>query len=202
MLSLFKLNSKKTPKNKPVSIEKDKDYYKDFPVSTREWNNSIYVFNKKTLGLIAQATISTIKLINGYLSIYNLSIEDKLRKARLLQRFRRLSSHKTYISNGEFKHTNDKVIITLYTYNKQKYNYLYVLKERYLSLFYNKQIIKKLKKTFFLIKHKGLKYLEKANKEKFTLIKTINKFNVKNKILLIKYKSLYLDDFLTKFYKK
>ena len=196
------MNTRKTHKNKPVSIEKDKDYYKDFPVSTREWNNSIYVFNKKTLALITQSTISTLKLINGYLTLYNWNLEHKLRKAILSQRLKRFSSHKTYISNGEFKHTNHKVIITLYTYNKQKYNYLSVLKERYLSLFYNKQIIKYLKKTFYLIKHKGLKYLQKANKDKFTLIKILNKFKVKNKIILIKYKSLYIDDFLIKFYKK
>jgi hypothetical protein len=35
MLNLFKLNTR-TNKNKPVNIEKDEDYYKDFPVSTRE----------------------------------------------------------------------------------------------------------------------------------------------------------------------
>lgn len=171
MLNLFKLNTRKTNNNKLISIEQDKDYYKDFPVSTREWNNSIYVFNKDTLALIPQATISIIDLIKGYLTIYNSNIERELRKGIMLQRFRRLSSHKTYVSNGEFKHTNDKVIITLYTYNRQKFNYLSMLKTRYVSLFYNKKIIKKLKKRFYLIKHKGFKYLEKANRDKFTLIR-------------------------------
>lgn len=171
MLNLFKLNTRKTNNNKNITIEKNKDYYKDFPVSTREWNNSIYVFNKNTLALIPQATMSTIYLIKGYLTIYNSNLERKLRKGRLLRRFRKLSSHKTYVSNGEFKHTNDKVIITLYTYNKQKFNYLSVLKKRYLSLFFkNKKIGKKLKKRFYLIKYKGLKYLEKADRDKFTLI--------------------------------
>ncbi len=202
MLNLFKLNKRKTNKNKHVNTEKDKDYYKDFPVSTREWDNSIYVFNKNTLGLIPQATIWTIYLIKAFLNIYNLNLERNMRITRLLPRFRRLSSHKTYVSNGEFKHTNDKVIITLYTYNRQRLNYLSLLKKRYLSLFYNKKTRKKLNKRFYLIKYKGFKYLEKANKDKFALIKRWNKFKVKNKVSLFKYKSLYINDYLIKFYKK
>lgn len=203
MLNLFILNTKKTNNNnKLANIEKDKDYYKDFPVSTREWNNSIYLFNQKTLGLIPQATKSAINLIKSYLNIYNLNLERKMRKTRLLRRFRRLSSHKTYVSNGEFKHTNDKVIITLYTHNRQKYNYISILKERYLSLFFNKNIRKKLKKIFSLIKSKGLKYLNKANKDKFTLIENWNRLKVKNKLVLVKDKSSYINDYLIKFYKK
>lgn len=193
---------KKTNRNRPVYIERDVYYYKDFPVSTREWDNSIYLFNKNTLGLIPQATISALDLIKGYLNIYNLNLERKMRITKLLQRFRRLSSHKTYVSNGEFKHTNDKVIITLYTYNRQRYNYISVLKKRYLSLFYNKKRIKKLNKRFYLIKYKGLKYLKKATKDKFTLIKTWNKFKINNKLILVKNKSLYINDYLIKFYKK
>lgn len=203
MLNLFKLNTRKQNKNKVVNIALAKDYYKDFPVSTREWNNSIYGFNLNTLALIPLATISAIYLIKGYLTLYNTNIERNLRKKILLQRFRRLSTHKTYVSNGEFKHTNDKVIITLYTYNRQRFNYLSVLKKRYLGLFYkNKKIRKILKKRFYLIKYKGLKYLEQANKDKFTLIKRWNKFKIKNRIFLVKSKSFYINDYLTKFYKK
>ena len=201
MLNLFKLNTRKANENKVVNIAQDKDYYKDYPVSTREWNNSIYVFNKNTLALIPQATISAISLIKGYLILYNSNLERKLRRKRLLQNFRRLTTHKTYVSNGGFKHTNNKVIITLYTYNRQRFNYLSVLKKRYLALFYkNKKIRKNLKKRFYLIKYKGLKYLKQANKDKFTLIKRWNKLKKKNKILRVK--SFYLNVYLTKFYKK
>ena len=191
-MELFKLNTKKTNKNKPIKREKDRDYYKYFPVSTREWNNSIYQFNKNTLGLLPQATISTIKLIKGYLNIYNSIIESKIRKTRLLRRLRRLSSHKIYVNNGEFKHTNDKVIITLYTYNRQKSNYLSILDKRYLSL---QKSNKKLNKRLYLIKCKGLKYLKKTNKEKYNIIKELNIFNK------VKNKSFY-KDYLIKFYKK
>ena len=36
ILKLFKLNTKKPNKSKPIKREKDQDYYKYFPVSTRE----------------------------------------------------------------------------------------------------------------------------------------------------------------------
>lgn len=150
---------------------------------------------------IPLATEYTIKLIKGYLNIYNLNIERRMRKARLLSRFRKLSSHKIYVSKGEFKHTNHKVIITLYTYNRQKYNYLSLLKKRYISLFFRKKSIKNLNNTFFLIKERGFSHLEKANNDKFTLIKTINNLKIKNKFI-IKHKSLYINNYLVKFYKK
>ena len=47
-----------------------------------------------------------------------------------------LSSYRIFLSNGEFKHTNDKVIITLYLYNRQKYNYLYKLKYKVKEYFF------------------------------------------------------------------
>lgn len=203
MLNLFKLNTRKANVNKVVNMAQDKDYYKDYPVSTREWNNSIYAFNKNILALIPLATISAISLIKGYLILYNSNVERNLRRKRLLQNFRRLSGHKTYVGNGEFKHTNSKVIITLYTYNRQRFNYLSVLKKRYLALFYKKKEIRKtLKKRFYLIKYKGLKYFKQANKDKFTLIKRWNKFKIKNRIFRVKSKSFYLNEYLTKFYKK
>ena len=179
------------------------DYYKDFPLTTREWNNSIYIFNKNTLGLIPQSSISTIKLIKAYLNLYNSNIERKIRRTRLLRRLRRLSSHKIYLNNGEFKHTNDKVTITLYTYNKQKYNYLSALKKRYLNIFFNKKRIEQLNKRFFLIKYKSLEYLQKINKDKYIIIKNLNKFNkIKNKNFIDNYKIFYYNDYLINFYKK
>lgn len=202
MLNLFKLNTKKTNINKPVTIEKDHYYYKDFPISTREWNNSIYVFNKNTLALIPQATISTIKLIRGYFNAYNLDLEDKMQKARLSRWSRRLSSHKIYVSDGEFKHTNDKVIITLYTYNRQIYNYLDTLKKKYLTIFNNNNKREKLNNRFYSIKYKGFNYLKKANRDKYIFIKTLLMLSkVKNKEILNKYKNLY-NDYLINFYKK
>ena len=107
MLNLFTLYTKNITKCKPVAIKKDLNYYKDFPISTREWDNSIYGFNKISLILIPQATVSAMYVIRSYLNLYNTNLERSMRKTRLLRRFRRLSSNKTYVSDGQFKHTND-----------------------------------------------------------------------------------------------
>ena len=121
MLDLFKLNSRES-KEKKVIV--DKKTSKHFPSSVREWNNSIYVFNKNSLNLIPSTTISVIKIIKSYFSLFNKDLERKMRTKRLLLRLRRLSSNKVYLSKGEFKHTNNKVSINLYMFNRQKYNYL------------------------------------------------------------------------------
>jgi hypothetical protein len=72
--------------------------------------------------LIPQVTELVNKLIKSYFNLYNLKLERKIRSNRLLRRLRKLSSNKIYVSNGEFKHTNNKVIITLYLFNRQKFN--------------------------------------------------------------------------------
>jgi hypothetical protein len=68
----------------------------------------------------------------------------------------RISSHKIYVSNGEFKHTNDKINISIYIYNRQKYNYYFKLKQMKFVLKKN-FLIKKLqlikKKAFILNKN-------------------------------------------------
>lgn len=196
MLNIFKLNTKK-PNINSEKLEKDKHYYKDFPVSTREWSNSIYAFNEKTLGLIPQASTSAIKLIRNYLCMYNSSLLRNIKKARLSRRFRRLSCHRVYVSNGEFKHTNDKVIITLYTYNRERFNYLYFFSKKYLNL--DKKILEKIYKRFYLIKTRGFSYLKKANIDKYNLIKSLNKS--RNIIINNKSKSFY-NLYLINFYKK
>jgi len=196
MLNLFKLNINKKNKNK-IS-DQEKKSLKHFPSSIREWNNSIYVYNKNALNLIPAATITAIKLINSYFSLYNFKLERKMRTKRLLLRLRRLSSNKIYVSDGEFKHTNNKVIITLYLFNRQKRNYILKIKKIYLKAF--DQYQKKLNKRFSLIKYKGLQSLEKANYNKSFILKNLNKTNNVKFTKIKSYNSL--SEYITKFYKK
>ena len=51
----------------------------------------------------------------------------------------RFSSNKVYISRAEMKHTNTKVVITLYIYNKQKY----YLKRKLINIIKNIDIKKR-----------------------------------------------------------
>ena len=86
-----------------------------------------------------------MKLVKGYFNSYHLELESLLRKERLRRRFRKISTNRIFLSDGEFKHTNDKVNITLYVYNKQKLNYLLKLKKRYITLFSRSKFTRKLK---------------------------------------------------------
>ena len=108
-----------------------------YPGATREWNNSIYAYNKNALNLIPNTTLSSINIIKSYFLLYNYKLEKKIRTRRLIFKYKRLSSNKIFISNGEFKHTNNKVIVNLYLFNRQKYNYLLALKKIYLRSIFN-----------------------------------------------------------------
>ncbi len=157
MLNIIKSKLKDTYKKDTLNNANVTIYNKDFVPAVRDWKNSIYVYNKNALSLIPVASRLVNKLIKGYFNSYNLDIESELRKERLRHRLMKLSTNKIFVSDGEFKHTNDKVNITLYVYNRQKVNYLLKLKKRYTSLFKEEKFLKKLK----LIRKVGLNILEK-----------------------------------------
>ena len=131
--TLNKLSLLKTNIIRPNKYKEIQSTYspKHFPVSSREWNNSIYAYNKNALNLIPVASISATKLIKSYFSLMNLNLEKKLRTRKLPRRFRRLSKNRIFLGNNEFKHTNNKVMVNLYLFNRQEKNFLIILKKRY-----------------------------------------------------------------------
>lgn len=204
MLNMFKTYyNKKTEKKKTNLQEKHNKHY---PSAVREWNNSIYAFNKNAINLIPQVTILAVKLIKGYFNLYNYKLERKIRTNRLLGRLRKLSSHKIYISNGEFKHTNNKVIITLYLFNRQLFN----LKKKFVKSCYkswwNKDLFYKRLYTLLtkkqLIEFKVAEYLKKLNKKKILLINTLESHVNNKEILAHKNFSKYLAIFHKKLIRK
>lgn len=168
--------------------------YKYFVPVVRDWKDSIYAYNKNTIKLIPVASNYVIKLIKGYFNSFNLKLENKLRKERLRNKSRKLSTNKIFLSNGEFKHTNDKVSITLYIYNRQKYNYLYKLKIRYIRLFSKIRFLKRLN----LIKSVGSNILNKQNEKKNILDKILPRY--KTRVSLVQH--LYYKKFLKKSLKR
>lgn len=116
-----------------------------------------------------------MKLVKAYFNSYNLELESILRKERLRRRYRKRSTNRIFISDGEFKHTNDKVNITLYVYNKQKLNYLLKLKNRYTRLFKKARFIRKLK----LIRNVGISILKQQQEKSIYLANVLPKYNPK-----------------------
>nr|YP_010038675.1 ribosomal protein S5 [Aspergillus cristatus]QOY44626.1 ribosomal protein S5 [Aspergillus cristatus] len=194
MLNIIRSKLKNTYKKKSLNNGNVTIYNKDFVPAVRDWKNSIYVYNKNALSLIPVASRLVIKLIKGYLNSYNLNIESKLRKERLRRRIRKLSTNKIFVSDGEFKHTNDKVNITLYVYNRQKLNYLLKLKKRYTSLFKKEKFLNKLK----LIRKVGLNILKKQQENIKVLTNVLPNYNSK----VYSIQNLYYKDFIIKSLKK
>lgn len=136
-----------------------------------------------------------MKIIKSFFSLFNKNLERKIRTKRLLLRLRRLSSNRIYLSNGEFKHKNNRVLVNIYIFNRQKNNYLSKLRNIYLKDFFtkNKKINANYIKTLRSILMKGFESLSEINKDKYLLIKILDivKKNRKYKIKTFKKLSNY-----------
>jgi len=136
-----------------------------------------------------------MKIIKSFFSVFNQSLERKIRTKRLLLRLRRLSSNRIYLSNGEFKHKNNSVLVNIYIFNRQKNNYLSKLRNIYINNFFtkNKKINANYIKTLRSILMKGFESLSEINKDKYLLIKILDivKKNRKYKIKTFKKLSNY-----------
>src|SRR3978361_1340498 len=146
------------------------------------------MYNNNTLSLIPNISRLAIKFIRNYFYLYNRKIESIIRRKKIYNRRRKLSINRIFLSKGEFKHTNNKVIITLYIYNKQKNNYLLKLKKRYINKFLIN--ILSFKKNNII---KSLSSRKNILSNKLILLKKINKFKVVSK---------YVNKFYKKFIKK
>lgn len=199
MLNLFNLK-----KNNTQIINTKKQgrlTLKHFPSPIREWFNSIYAYNKYSVNLIPSTTNTVMVFIKNYFDLYNKHLESKMRTRKLLLRLRKLSSNKYYISKAGFKHTNNKVYINLYVFNRQKNNHLLTLKKWYLKTLLKKSNTKNINlnliKRLKTIKNKGLEAVKLVNKDKPLLLKalaTVNN-NSKYNINTIKSLSNYTKDF-------
>ena len=164
-------------------------FLKHFPSSTREWKTSLYSFNKNTFSNNLAATNTASDLIKSYLYLYNNRLEKKMNKKRVLLRLKRLSLNKIFVAKGEFKHTNNKLLITLYLFNRQRFTYYMNIKKKYLKIF--KHLNKKL--------HYKLNNF--VNKFTFTLLNIQNKkgyLSVNNNTDNIKYISFYFKKYLNR----
>ena len=197
MLNLFKLYyNKKTEKKQ---IDPQEKHNKHYPSAVREWNNSIYVFNKNAINLLPQATELVNKLIKSYFNLYNLKLERKIRSNRLLRRLRKLSSNKIYVSNGEFKHTNNKVVITLYLFNRQKFNIDKKIQKGFYKAWLNQDV---LNSRWLLIQAKAIQSIKKWNNKKLVLIDIMESYTKNKQILGYKGLSKYIIFFYKKLIKK
>lgn len=108
---------------------------KHFHPATKEWVNSVYFYNKDFLKTMPAADNAVNRLIKSYFSLSPILNKKKSRRVEL--RFKRLSLNRVLVSKAEMKHTNNKVVVTVYLYNKNKKTMLYRLKKLYNSLYFS-----------------------------------------------------------------
>ena len=95
---------------------------RNFPPLTKSWFNGIYTYDKNITNYTMFQDIIVNKAIKMFFSLNtNVNLNKKFIRRRTQQRHR--SSNKIFISKAEIKHSNDKVIITLYTYI---HTYIYI----------------------------------------------------------------------------
>ena len=124
MLNVFNVRLKK--KTQKVKLQDNYNYIgkpRHYPPANKEWFNSIYVYNNNTVKLLPTLDKVTLKLVKSYFNFYSRKLEKKIKSRRLRIRGRRLSTNRILISRAELKHTNDKVVVTIYVYNRQKEYY-------------------------------------------------------------------------------
>ena len=173
MLNIFNVKQKNSKYKDITNQYKGNDLgrKRHYPPANKEWFNSIYAYNKNTPKLlpIADKVLST--LTKSYFNLYSLKLEKKIKSRRVRKWSRRLSTNRMLISKAELKHTSDKVIITIYVYNRQEKNHL--KKMRKINIVAK---LKKDKRSFIskirLIKTRALKIVTRVKKEKNLLLKT------------------------------
>jgi len=125
-LNFFSATAKDTALTSNKNINGETRHY---PPATKEWFNSIYSYNKNFIKTLPIVDKIVNKLIKSY---FNLSpLFNNKKSSRVQVRFKRLSLNRILVSRAEMKHTNNKVIITVYLYNKNKKFFLYKLKNLY-----------------------------------------------------------------------
>ena len=199
----IKNNNKIIPSKIKIS---DVGNTKYFPPVSKEWKNSIYVFNPNILKNFPMYDININSLIKNF---FNLQFNYKfLYKKYKSYKLRSSSLNKIFASKAEIKHTNNKAILTVYVYNREKISLL--KKIRFLKKsFYNevKLLISENKKIlgFYnsedsnIIYNKSIKALLDKNLKvlrKYKLRLSLNKYKFEEKLL---YK---LKNFIIKYYNK
>lgn len=178
--------------------------------SVNEWQNSIYTFNKKNLTTTLIKDQTVYSLLNNY---FNLKPNIWIKENKIKRKWMNLK--RIFISKPDIKHSSSKVIILIYTFNKEKLyllkrlknlNIMYMSKWKYKKLWLKKNFKKSLKNWKFINKYlengiisRFVIRLKKHNIIKFffNLLEKKNLLNLNQKYLLEK-KNLFVLNLIKK----
>lgn len=152
-----------TKRSVQIKNESESDQYKNIifhPSSSKEWFSSVYSYNKSYI----KSLINYDAVLNKLLRSYSNMLQSKIKV--LFKRRRdnkiRYSANKIYASKVELLHTNTKLFVTLYVYNKQKSSIERYIRKIITLIKFKKKIVEG--ETIFLPNHKNrLLHLLKQN---------------------------------------
>ena len=179
--------------NNIMRVKLDRNEYKNiiyYPSSTKEWFNSIYSYNKSYIKSLITKYMILNNLFRSYFNMFENKIKILFKRRRANKN--RYSANKIYVSRAEIKHTNTKLLIILYTYNKQKSFIERNLRKLVKLTAYEKHLIED-KINIITINKNRLEYIFKRffyfKKWKNVLLKKTNNF-LKNIVLNIRKKHI------------
>jgi hypothetical protein len=153
---IFKHNLKNNSKIIKFKVKKDEvGYAKYLPSFSKEWINTIYSFDKNILSNIPTFTDNINKIIRSYFNLFFKNRKFSGMSKFILLKRRRNFLRRIFTSNAEIKHTNNKIIITLYILNREKN----ILKEKYLKM--NYAINEKLITKFFRLYRRNIRFIHR-----------------------------------------
>lgn len=186
---------------------------KHYPAFNKEWKDGVYTYNKTYLKNVSFKYKLTNDLIKSYFSLNDKNSIARSKRMRGL--IRRSSSKRIFIGKPEIKQTNDKTVITLYIfdrdkqsvirnlyfYNRKSYLYNLWLTNKYKKQSKNSVIFSKnrkilIKKTSFPYKNIGLR--NESDFLKFRLFNLYKKFSRLNKCFSFLFLSHILSMFKVK----
>lgn len=101
---------------------------KHYPPAIKEWNNSIYSFQpNNNMKLLPSIDKSVYNILKGYFNL-NPTLTNNT-KYSVSKRLNKFSMIKLFIGKPEIKHSNNKVTITIYVYNRKKIYFLNKIKK-------------------------------------------------------------------------
>ena len=113
------------PKSKPTNNYNNFIYKArhDTPFA-KEWLNSVYAFNGNMVKWIPSLDISAYNLIKNFFNMYAMKFNKIIRTKLARTRMKRFTANKLIASKPNLKHTNDKVTLTVYTYDRNTKYYI------------------------------------------------------------------------------
>jgi hypothetical protein len=93
-----------------------------YPPYITEWVNSVYYYNKSNVKLLPSFDVNVYNLIKSYFSFYIIK-QNNIKTKGWRIREKKSTVERLIAGKPSMKHTNDKVNITIYTYDKSTPKY-------------------------------------------------------------------------------